>query len=58
MLPVLPANLQVQQPGSKMVETMTDFQKLIAFRRSYQYIGMKQKLFFAFEKYEDIEEAI
>ena len=34
---------------------MNEYEKLAAFRTSYQYLGLKQKLYFAFE---DREEAI
>lgn len=34
---------------------MNEVEKLVAFRTSYQYLSLKQKLYFAFE---DREEAI
>ena len=46
MLPVLPENVPIEA-GSN--EYLTDIEKLVAFRTSYQYISLKQKLFFAFE---------
>ena len=52
MLPVLPENVEAESDSGVM---MNEIEKLIAFRTSYQYISLKQKLFFAFE---DREEAI
>ena len=52
MLPVLPDKVETAPESGIYLESL---EKLIAFRTSYQYISMKQKLFFAFE---DQEEAI
>ena len=52
MLPVLPQRVEIE-PDSE--EYLTVPEKLMAFRTSYQYISLKQKLLFAFE---DQEEAI
>lgn len=46
MLPVLPEQVPVEPESN---EFLTDLEKLVAFRTSYQYISLKQKLFFAFE---------
>ena len=46
MLPVLPEQVPVEPESN---EYLTDIEKLVAFRTSYQYISLKQKLFFAFE---------
>lgn len=52
MVPVLPKNLAAEK-GSKNV--YSELETLVAFRTSYQYISLKQKLYFSFE---DQEEAI
>ena len=52
MLPVLPEKVEIE-PG--VAKHLTAHEKLVAFRTCYQYISLKQKLFFAFE---DQEEAI
>jgi len=52
MLPVLPDKVSVEPESNNY---LSDIEKLVAFRTSYQYISLKQKLFFAFE---DQEEAI
>lgn len=52
MLPVLPPRVEEEPDSGKF---LTDKEKLQAFRTSYQYIYLKQKLYFAFE---DQEEAI
>ena len=46
MLPVLPEAVPIEPESN---EFLTDIEKLVAFRTSYQYISLKQKLFFAFE---------
>ena len=52
MLPVLPEKVEVEPESGK---TLSDLEKLVAFRTRYQYISLKQKLLFAFE---DQEEAV
>ena len=52
MLPVIPDKVEKEIGSGRY---LTDIEKLVAFRTSYQYISIKQKLFFAFE---DKEEAI
>ena len=52
MLPVIPDKVEKEIGSGRY---LTDIEKLVAFRTSYQYISIKQKLFFAFE---DQEEAI
>ena len=46
MLPVLPEHVAMESGSDQY---LTDLEKLVAFRTSYQYISLKQKLFFAFE---------
>ena len=48
MLPVVPEKVELDE-RTNYNEFFNDMQKLIAFRTSYQYISLKQKLFFAFE---------
>lgn len=46
MLPVLPEKVEIKPETDQYLEPL---EKLVAFRSSYQYISLKQKLFFAFE---------
>ena len=46
MLPVLPEKVEIKPETDQYLSSL---EKLVAFRTSYQYISLKQKLFFAFE---------
>ena len=46
MLPVLPEKVEVEPESG---QELSNLEKLVAFRTSYQYISLKQKLLFAFE---------
>jgi len=50
LLPVIPDKVEIELNEGKY---LTELEKLVAFRTSYQYISMKQKLFFTFEDPED-----
>ena len=49
MLPVLPDKVELDDERANGQDCLNEIQKLIAFRTSYQYISLKQKLFFSFE---------